>query len=166
MENNDILLSATISGVHGICGNVKIKYFLSEYKDINKYKFFDENFNEYKLIFKFIKKNIVVVQIEGIDNRNDAEAMIGKKLYIKRVDLPEIEEDNFYYCDIIGLPLLLDDGTKYGYIVNVMNFGAGDIVEISLDGDNNTIFLPMLDSIFKKVNIKDKYILIKVPEFV
>lgn len=164
---NKNILSAVVVGAHGIRGYLKMKCFLSNHKDLEKYSLFDLDGNYYKCFFKFSQDgNRCVVGLDNINSRNDSEKLKGKKLYIKRSDLPNIESDDFYYCDINGMKIVLSDRTEYGSVVGVNNFGAGDVVEIKIKDSNKLIMLPVIESIFKEINITEGYAVVEIPEFV
>ena len=54
------------------------------------------------------------------------------KLYVDRYGMPDVEDDDaFYYADLIGLKVMLEDGTLFGTVRDVLNYGAGDILEVT-----------------------------------
>jgi 16S rRNA processing protein RimM len=105
-------------------------------------------------------------QISGITDRDQAEALKGLKLYVSREDLPEIEEDgSYYYEDMEGLIARDMDGTPFGKVHAIYNFGAGDLIEVKLDDIQNspasgTSMYPFRDAIVPEVNIAEGYLVI------
>lgn len=71
----------------------------------------------------------LLAAIEGVDDRTSADALRGTELYFDRTLLPEPDEDEFYYDDLIGLQVVEGD-TTIGTIKAVQNFGAGDLFEV------------------------------------
>ena len=76
-------------------------------------------------------KNVLVVKFRGIDDRTEAEALNGVALHAERRALPAAEADEFYHADLIGLAAISEAGEALGKVVAVLNFGAGDILEIT-----------------------------------
>ena len=74
-----------------------------------------------------------------------------------------VEEDEFYYADLIGLAVLLTDGTSYGSVKAVQEFGAGDLIEIQLS-DGTVSLLPFTRAIFPTVNLNAGHLTIVPPE--
>lgn len=122
-----------ITGAHGIKGNVRIKshtetpHHLTAYGPLTDVsgmrKFHITQYGE--------NKHMLICAIDGIKNRNDAEALTGTALYIHRAALPTIEEENhFYHADLIGLQVQDMAGTKIGEVRAIYDFGSGDILEI------------------------------------
>lgn len=68
--------------------------------------------------------------IEGIADRDAAEALRGTNLAVPRSALPTPEDGSFYHADLIGLSARDPAGEEWGRVVAVHNFGAGDIVEV------------------------------------
>jgi 16S rRNA processing protein RimM len=107
----------------------------------------------------------VLARIEGIADRNAAEALKGLRLYVDRAALPDTGEDEFYCSDLIGLPLQRSDGSAYGRIKNVDDFGAGNVVEIDL-AVGGTEFQPLTRRIFPVLDPKAGRAVIEPPAVV
>jgi 16S rRNA processing protein RimM len=74
---------------------------------------------------------MLVVRIEGVDDRTAAEALNGVELFVDRAELAEPEEDEFYQADLVGLEARDPGGRVIGIVAAVHDFGAGDILEIT-----------------------------------
>src|SRR5690606_23216091 len=76
-------------------------------------------------------KSVVVVRFKEIQDRNAAEPLNGKALFVERDALPdELDEEEFYQADLIGLQAQDEAGETIGHVTAVHNFGAGDMLEI------------------------------------
>lgn len=74
---------------------------------------------------------MLVVRFKGIRDRDGAEALKGAELGVARSQLPPPEdEDEFYQADLVGLSALDPAGQVLGRVAAVVNFGAGDLLEI------------------------------------
>ncbi|MBQ9271330.1 MAG: 16S rRNA processing protein RimM [Alphaproteobacteria bacterium] len=101
------------------------------------------------------------VKIEGVTTRNDAEALIGTNLYVPRSALPELDEEEFYLADLIGLKVCLKTPeNKIGKVAAFQNYGAGDIIEIKLDGKKETEMLPFTKTYVPTINVEEGYIIV------
>ena len=78
-----------------------------------------------------IHKDGVVATIAGVTDREAAEALRETRLYVPRSALPEPTEDEYYHADLIGLRVELADGSAFGTVRAVHNFGAGDILDVA-----------------------------------
>ena len=89
------------------------------------------------------------------------------KLFAKKDLLPALEKNSFYGLSIIGLKVFdMDTKEKIGLVKDFMNYGAGDILEIALNRDNKSLMLPFKKSFIPIVNVKDQYIIVKIPQFI
>lgn len=127
-----MILMAVIGSAHGIRGAVKVKTFTENPKGILSYgSLHDEKGQEYSLKFlRLAPPDCVIVTIEGIADRTQAEALRGTKLYVERNQLPNLKEEEFYHSDLIGLKVSDLDGQEVGRVRAISNFGAGDFLEI------------------------------------
>lgn len=80
----------------------------------------------------------VLVEIEGVNDRNGSDALKGTELWIDKTALPEIEAgDEFYIADLIGMSAVKPNGEEIGKVTAVENYGAGDLLDIALtNGDS------------------------------
>ena len=76
------------------------------------------------------KKSGLIARFEGVDDRSKAERLRGLKLYVGRERLPPLEKNSYYHADLIGLVARARGGEVLGVVSGVVNFGAGDILEI------------------------------------
>jgi 16S rRNA processing protein RimM len=127
-----MILLAVIGAAHGIQGAVKIKTFTQSPENILAYGALrDEKGYEYLLkLVRIVVPDSVIVRVEGIHNRNEAEALRGTKLYVERTQLPDLVEEEFYHSDLTGLAVQDLEGKAIGQVRAVSNFGAGDFLEI------------------------------------
>ncbi len=76
------------------------------------------------------RPGLFVARAAQVSTREQAEDLRGSKLYVDRSVLPLPEEDEFYYEDLIGLKTQTSDGVSFGKVKAVVNYGAGDLLEL------------------------------------
>ncbi len=142
-----------IIGAVGIKGHLKMATSLSNRQNISKMNsvFFEEEKNLVKLNFIREHKGNVIISIKHIKSRNEAESLIGKKLFIKRESLPTLKEGEYYVSDLIGFDVINNIGNKIGIVKDIKNFGAGNLFEINQE-NNKTFFLPFNQDNIKKID--------------
>src|SRR5689334_4299109 len=121
-----------VTGAHGVRGAVRLKSFTAEPGDIARYGPLEDERGERRFRPRLTgsAKGVVVAKLPGIDDRDQAEALRGLRLYLPRAALPPPGEDEYYHVDLIGLAAALADGTCLGTVRAVHDFGAGDTLEI------------------------------------
>jgi len=107
---------AVIGAAHGIKGEVRVKTYTGDPLDLASYGLlYDKAGHEYEILSIRPSKTVVVVRFAGVDDRNAAEALNGTELYVDHAQLPQdLDEDEFYYTDLIGLDVRDAEGTAYG----------------------------------------------------
>ena len=158
------LCIGVVVGAHGIKGGVRIKPFTADPADLTSYgPVSTETGQTWRLKGASVDgKGVVTAKIDGVEDRTQAEALKGAKLYIERGALPEADEDEFYIADLIGLAAETPDGKPLGTIKAVYNFGAGDVVEVS--GEQGEILVPFTLKAVPVVDIKARRVVIDPPE--
>jgi 16S rRNA processing protein RimM len=166
MDKDYICLGA-IAGAQGIKGEVRVKSFTANPVDVASYgEVLGDNGQTYRLKAKHETQGIVVVAIDGVTDRNAAEAMKGIKFYIKRDQLPELSQNDYYHADLLGLRLEDRAGNLIGHIISVEDFGAGDVVEVKDANGKTDLCLPFTASIFPEVDLQKGVAIVELPEFV
>jgi 16S rRNA processing protein RimM len=83
-------------------------------------------------------KGLYVVQLEGVTNRDQAEALRNHTLLVPGEDRPELAEDEFYVADLVGLRVMLQNsGREIGIVTDLYEAG-NDLLEVSLTEDSES----------------------------
>ena len=128
MQDKPVTLAA-VTGAHGVTGEVRLKLFGEGVETLKPHK----SFNEGALTLSKIRsdnKGGAVARFAEVTSRNEAEALRGTVLTVPQQALPALEEGEFYYSDLLGLPVVTETGEAIGSICAVENFGATEIIEI------------------------------------
>lgn len=157
---------AEIVGVHGVKGILKVKVFSENPEDLMEYMPLCDAAG--KPAFDFLTfqphQNIHLATMDGIKDRTAAEKLRGTKLYVPRKTLPKIKDKNTYYhIDLIGLAAKTPEGATLGKIIQVANFGAGDLLEIKpLKGAS--YYVPFTKTFVPNVDLEKREATVIVPE--
>lgn len=149
-KNEKLILVGVVSGAHGIKGHVTIRTFTEEPDNITKLSLQNSEGAKVALKFSHYAKRDIVCMMSGVRDRTAAENARGIKLYALRSELPETEEEEFYFADLIGLPVVNMKQEVIGKIGGVHNFGAGDIIEISAP-EKKSEFYPFTKELFPEI---------------
>lgn len=132
-----------VVGAQGVRGAVRVKSFTEDPADIGRYSPVEGEGGGRKFRLSVVgeTKGVVIATLDGVSDRNAAEALRGTRLYVDRDRLPRTDEDEFLYSDLIGLAAEAPDGIRLGTVASVDDFGAGDVLEITL-ADGGTMMVP------------------------
>lgn len=110
------------------------------------------------------QKRMILVTTKEITSMNEAELLRDKNIYIKAEDLPELEDDEFYVADLVGIPVYDLDGNQIGTFKDSLSTGSNDVYIIAVPGAKD-ILVPALKEYFKEINLAEKRIVVKLPEW-
>ncbi len=155
-----------IGAAHGIKGEVRIATHTQDPLAIGTYGVLDTDRPGLTVeISKLrLRKNVVIAQLKGVSDRDQAEKLNGVSLYVDRARLPAPEdEDDFYHADLIGLEARLDTGVVLGKVSALPNFGAGDLIEVRDPQSGDTFLYPFTKAVVPDIRISEGFLTIVVP---
>ena len=151
-----------IVNTHGLRGTLKVQPW-ADFPEI-----FEElprvfcNDTEYKIISVSYQKNLVLLNLSGVNTINDAEKLKNSVLKAERSDMEELPDDTYYVTDLIGCTIFEND-IEIGKVSDVIATGGVDLYEIKRK-DNKPLYLPASKENILKVDIQSKTIHVKIPE--
>ena len=154
-----------IANTHGVRGEVKV-YPTTD--DINRFKklkkcildtgkeYIDLNVESVKFF-----KNMVILKFKEYNNINDIECYKGKDILVSRDNAVKLEKGEYYIADILGAKVILEDGSEFGVLEDVMQTGANDVYVVKTL-DNKEVLLPKIDECVKKLEIENKIVTVHI----
>jgi 16S rRNA processing protein RimM len=144
-QDSHITLAA-VTGAHGVHGEVRLKLLGEGIDALRQHS----SFNDGALTLKKIRsdnKGGAIARFAEVQGRDAAEKLRGTALSVSREALPDLGEGEYYHADLIGLAAVTDTARGLGTVCAVHNFGATDIIEVTLDPPpekgQKTIMVPM-----------------------
>ncbi len=169
------LVVGKVVGAYGIKGWVKVHSFTDPKENIFDYQPWylktDKGWVPVKLDAGRLQGKGLVAQLNGETDRNRAEALyIGCEIAVDRSVLPNLEDGDYYWSDLIGLRVRTVAGVDLGSIVEMLETGANDVLVVR--GDNDSLdqqerLVPWVpDEFVKEVNPTAGYMVVDWdPEF-
>ena len=153
----DLLKVGVITTTHGVRGEVKVYPTTDEPERFLEldYVLLDTGRELRKLEIKNVKffKNLVILKFKGVDNINDIEKYKGRDLLIPREEGQELEEDEYYIADLLGMSVVLEDGQEFGTLKDVMETGANDVYIID-SAEHGEVLLPAIKECILDVDLE------------
>lgn len=155
---------AQIGAAHGIRGEVRLKSFTADPMDVARYGELELEDGSGSLRIEAVRpaKDVLIARLAGVRDRNAAEALTNRKLYVPRARLPAPAADEFYHADLIGLAATTRDGAPFGTVVAVHDFGAGDLLEIKPPA-GASLMLPFTQAVVPVVDVAGGRIVVDPP---
>ncbi len=105
----------------------------------------------------------VVAQATGVSERNLAEALKGRRVWIRRADFPTPDENEFYWVDLIGCAVSNEQGELLGEVSGLIDNGAHQIMQVAYalpDGKAGERLVPFVDAFLRTVDTAGKRIVV------
>lgn len=160
-----------IVNTHGIKGEVRVisktDFAEKRYKPGNHlFLFMDGSQEHLELIVKAhrVHKNFDLLTFEGYENVNEVEKLKNAIIKVPESQLGELDEGEFYFHEIVGCLVFTVQGEEIGRITEILTPGANDVWVIKPKNGGRDILIPYIEQIVKKVDVKEKIILIQPME--
>lgn len=162
----DRVIVGAIGGAFGVHGEVRLKSYCADPAAIADYTpLYTEHGRTFaQVVLTGQIKNGFTARMDGITTKEEADALRNTSLYADRAVMPATDEDEFYYADLIGLTVVDTGGATLGTVKNVMDHGAGDLLEITVPGTSETVLLPFTQTAVPTVDISAGRIIADPPE--
>lgn len=159
-----LLQVAVILGAHGVKGQARLKVFIEEPMALGQLSpITDANGKIWKLKPQTFAKGVLVAALEGLRYRDQVEALKGLKLFVSPSALPATDEDEFYPYELEGLRALRPDGSLLGEVVNLRDYGAGDLLNVRLANTGKLELFAFTKAVVPEVKISEGYLVIDTP---
>lgn len=160
------VLLGHITGAHGIRGAVLVRSYTAEPGAIADYGPLEDEAGQetFTLSVEGATAKGIICRVAGVGDRNGAERLKGVALYVPRDRLPPAEDGEYYYADLVGLAAVTETGAALGEVVAVLNYGAGDILEVRPDGVKRTDLYPMTEAVVVGVDLAGGVVVIAPPD--
>ncbi|MDW3224513.1 MAG: ribosome maturation factor RimM [Paracoccaceae bacterium] len=162
----DRICVGAIGGSYGVHGEIRIKSFCAVAEDIETYSPLGDEDGGRAFHLALIRpaKNGFVARIAEVASKEEADALKGTQLFARRDQLPSLPDDEYYHADLIGLQVLDAGGTLLGSVKNVLDHGAGDLLDIQRPGSSETVLLPFTRAAVPTVDLSTQRIIADPPE--
>lgn len=160
-----------ISGIYGVKGWVKITSFTEPPENVFEYSPWrvklHEGWQEITLDKVQRHKDAWIAHIVGVDNRNDAELYKLKDIAVDRAQFAELDSDEYYWHELIGLRVKVENETQVsdiGVVHEMLETGANDVIVVRPDAqsiDSQERLIPYAPDIYvKSIDLEAKSILV------
>ncbi|OAI14254.1 MULTISPECIES: ribosome maturation factor RimM [Methylomonas] len=163
MSAEEYLSVGQISGVFGIKGWVKVFSYTDPRENILAYSPWclrkNDQIREFKVLAGRRQGAAVVAELEDLDDRDAAMALMGSEILIRRQQLPEPADGEYYWTDLIGLRVVNQAAMELGVVDHLLETGANDVVVVS-DGQQERLIPFLMGQTILKVDTEKGCILV------
>jgi len=156
------ILMGKVVNVVGLKGEVKIYSYTDRNERFEELDQIWLDNKAYAIENVRYQNKVVILKLEGINDRNKAEEQRNKKVYIEEADLAELPEDTYYVRDLIGLSVVTEEG-ELGKITDVIQNSAQDLYEVKT-AEGKKVYIPVVKEFVNEVDMENEVVKVTLPE--
>lgn len=131
---DELIVLGKIFSVHGVRGEVKVYSFTDPLDNVLDYPRWtltrDGEVKQVEVASGRVQGKFLVVKLKGLDDRDVARTYAGFEIRVPESELPELEEDEFYWHQLEGLSVINQDGQLLGKVDHLLETGANDVMVV------------------------------------
>ena len=159
----DIIKLGKITAPQGIKGEVRVYPYTDKPTRFSEIEAVLLNGRRCRIEKARYMKNMAVLKLEGIDDRNAAETMRNRELLLPREELWKQPEDTYFVDDLVGCAVVSEDGAPVGTLKTIHSRPAQDLYEIER-ADGSSFLLPAVKEFVRHVDVANRIIIIHLIE--
>jgi len=146
----------------GLTGEMKFESYINDLDVFTQGKeiFLGKSFTRRKIASMRKSGNSLLLRLEGVNNPEDARILANQILFTQAENLPELEEGNYYYKQLIGIRVEDSEGNQMGEIVEIIETGANDVYVIFNKEEEKEILIPAIQSVILKIDIESNLMVV------
>ena len=167
MKPENALLIGIIVGAHGTGGVCKIVSYAESLAVFEPgdglFVEKDENHSQtYEVLWVKPHSKGALMALGGVTDRDAAETLRGAGLYIDKCKLPALEEENYYWFELIGMAVYTQDGVYLGRLESILPTGSNDVYVVRAEEQETLV--PALSSVVRRVDTAERRMEVVLPE--
>jgi len=154
--SDDLVLLGKVTGTHGIRGELKVSCYSGEYDTLIGLRTLllrgvTGDLLEAEVDSAKLHGTRAIVKLKDYGSIDAVSHLVGRELVIRRSQLPETEEGEYYWHDLIGLRVLLDDGAELGVLADIFATGSNDVYVVR--SAEREYLIPALDDVVGEIDL-------------
>ena len=164
---SDFVAIGVIEKAHGIKGDVKVKPITDyppRFESLNKViiERLHGEIEELEISKVLVREKVIYLGLKGIDTRDDAQALRGAFINIKKEEVLPLEEGRFYHFEILGFEVKKTSGEILGNLEEVMDLPANAVLVVK--NESREYLIPVIQEVVKKIDMERGEVIIEPME--
>jgi 16S rRNA processing protein RimM len=162
--HDNLVMIGEIVRPHGILGEVKVYTFSEQPENFRHYKQVvlqsraGSGAATYKVMKSRVQGKLAILQLEGVVSREAAKTLQGKTVWLAEADLPVLNEDEYYWHQLLGLQVYTENGRKLGKVAGFFTTRAHDVLVIN--GGGQEYLIPVKEEIIARIDKRQGKLLV------
>jgi 16S rRNA processing protein RimM len=167
VKPEDLLEVGVVIGIHGLRGDVKIRPLptgdlaLPDAREV-----YLKDSRDFLVAYKTVRsskhKQNILLRLAGLENLAAAESLVGASIWMAKAELPELDEEQYYWSDLEGLEVVDPQQGRLGRVVGMFATAAHDILEV--DSPAGELLIPAIEPFLVRVDRDAQQLHVNLPE--
>jgi len=165
-ERETVLLGKVVA-THGIRGQLRVVLFSGDFTnaaglDSVMLKRPDGGMDTFPVAAIARHGQKVLLTLKELDSINQVRPLVGREVHVRRDQLPELSEGEYYWCDLLGLRVETDRGELLGTLTEIIATGSNDVYVVRSGG--REYLIPALEEVVREIDLDDRIMKVSPPE--
>ncbi len=160
--DKELVVVGKLYRTFGVRGDLRFEIFPPNLEIPEKFYIKDQKKGFIPITVESVSEKRGLIRFKEFDTREKAKKITNKYLYLEKEKLPELEEDEYYVYQLIGLDVYMDD-KKIGSVIKVDD-RLPDVLFIIRDSEGKIRHLPFIKEFVKEVDLENGRVIITPPE--
>jgi 16S rRNA processing protein RimM len=152
----DLFPIGRVVKAHGVRGKIKVEYFgedLAHFADYQEILIKDEagRPQNYEVLEMVLQPPRLILRLKGVESIEEVAPLLGKEVLVRKGQLPDLEEGEYYWFDILGMVVETEEGKRIGRVKEILPTGANDVYVV--EGKRREICLPARSEVIQSIDL-------------
>jgi 16S rRNA processing protein RimM len=166
-RGSETVLLGKVVATHGIRGQLRVVLYSGDFSSVAglesvMLKRQDGALDAFPVATVARHGKKVLLALRGFDSINQVLDFVGRELCVRRDQLPELPEGEYYWCDLLGLRVVTDRGEPLGTLTDIIATGSNDVYVVQ--SDEREYLIPALEEVVREVDLDDGIMKVSPPE--
>jgi 16S rRNA processing protein RimM len=167
VKSEDLLEVGVVIGIHGLRGDVKIRPLPTGGLALpGAREVYLKDSNDLLVAYKAVRssqhKQNILLRLAGMENLAAAESLVGASIWMAKAELPELDDEQYYWSDLEGLEVVDQQRGVLGRVAGMFATAAHDILEV--DSPTGEILIPAIEPFLVRVDRDAEQLHVDLPE--
>ncbi len=163
MKNRELILIGRVVHAHGIHGKLRIVYYNEDKTSFFRYRkiLLRDSFGQlepFEVTDARIHRKSIIVQLKGFDNLDQAERLVGASVLVEKSALPELEQGEYYWADLIGMEVTNAKGDWVGEVSDIIPTRGADVFVIK--AHERELLVPATEEVIREIDLASRRMVI------